>query len=38
MNYSRLALSAVGATVACFVEWTVVGIVIGLIYKPAGIR
>jgi hypothetical protein len=41
MNYSRLALAGVGArlaltlgqAIAYFAEWTVVGIVIGLIYR-----
>jgi hypothetical protein len=42
MNYPRLALAALGGTVklalgqavAYFFQWTIIGIVIGLICKP----
>ena len=40
-NYVKLNIGlklTLGQAVAYFVEWTVVGIVIGLIYKPAGMR
>ncbi len=40
-NYVNLNIGlklTLGQAVAYFVEWTVVGIVIGLIYKPVGIR
>jgi hypothetical protein len=38
MNYRRIALAGVAATVMAagrLVEWIVVGITIGLVYKPA---
>jgi len=40
-NYVDLNIGlklTLGQAVAYFVEWTVVGIVIGLIYKPAVMR
>jgi hypothetical protein len=40
-NYVNLNIGlklTLGQAVAYFVEWTVVGIVIGLVYIPAGIR
>jgi hypothetical protein len=36
-NYVNLNIGlklALGQAVACFVQWTIIGIVIGLIYKP----